>query len=297
VEQNSNSVYAQAGDLAELVSPSNKVFFIRLTPGGELHTHRGVVYHNDLIGQLWGSVVLSHKGSKYFLLKPSLSDLLKETRRNTQIMYPKDIGFVLITMGIGPGGRVIEAGTGSGALTTALAWAVGPQGQVISYESRPEMQNLARKNLERLGLDGRVTFNLRDIAEGFDEENADALFLDLPNPYDYLGQVRKALKPGGHFGTILPTTNQVIRLLQAFYQCDFAFVEVCEIMLRYYKTTHDRFRPTDRMVAHTGFLIFARPMLLGAAETMATAAAQESKNNLTEAPGVLPDIEEVEPYV
>jgi tRNA (adenine57-N1/adenine58-N1)-methyltransferase len=252
---------AQAGDLAQLVSPTNKVFIIRLAQGGQLHTHRGILNFDDLIGQPWGSEVHTHTGSAYFLLQPSLGDLLKATKRNTQIMYPKDVGFVLVTMGIGPGVHVLEAGTGSGALTIALAWAVGPQGHVTSYEYRPEMQNLARRNLEGVGLAERVTLKLRDIAEGFDERGVDALFLDVPNSYDYLPQVRQALKPGGYFGSILPTTNQVSRLLNALYVNNFAFTDVCEIMLRYYKPAAERLRPTDRMVAHTGFLIFARPMV------------------------------------
>jgi tRNA (adenine57-N1/adenine58-N1)-methyltransferase len=261
MEDTQSTSNARAGDLAQLVSPTNKVFIIRLTPGEELHTHRGILHHDDLIGQPWGSQVLTHLGKAYFLLQPSLSDVLRDLKRNTQIMYPKDIGFVLVTMGIGPGVHVVEAGTGSGALTIALAWAVGESGRVTSYDQRPEMQNLARKNLERLGLLERVSLKQRDIAEGFDEQNVDALFLDVPNPYDYLRQARRALKPGGYFGTILPTVNQITRLLDAFYQYDYAFVDVCEIMLRYYKTVSERFRPTDRMVAHTGYLAFARPML------------------------------------
>jgi tRNA (adenine57-N1/adenine58-N1)-methyltransferase len=176
-------------------------------------------------------------------------------------MYPKDIGFILISMGIGPGVHVLEAGTGSGSLTTALAWAVGPQGRVTTYEAKPEIQKLAVKNLERLGLDDRVTFKIRDIDLGFDEQGVDALFLDVQNPHDYIGQVRQALKPGGYFGSLLPTTNQVSRLLTALYQHRFAFQEVCEIILRYYKPVADRLRPTDRMVAHTGYLVFARPMV------------------------------------
>ncbi len=258
----SSSTHAQFGDLVQLVSPSNKVFIFRLVPGAELHTHRGIVHHDELVGKAWGSQVHTHLGSIYFLLEPSLSDILKETKRNTQIMYPKDIGYILVTMGIGPGSRVLEAGTGSGALTTALAWAVGPQGNVYSYEQRPEMQNLARKNLERVNLLERVEFKTRDISLGFDEQNVDALFLDVPNPYDFLGQVRQSLKSGGYFGSILPTTNQVTRLLGALHQFQFAFVDVCEIMLRYYKVVSERFRPADRMVAHTGYLIFARPMLI-----------------------------------
>lgn len=259
-EENPNN-YAQIDDLVQLVSPSNKVFFLRLKPGGRFQTHRGIINFDELIGQPWGSQIFSHTGSSFFMLQPALGDLLKETRRNTQIMYPKDIGYVLITMGIGPGTHVVEAGTGSGALTTAMAWAVGTTGRITSYEVRPEMQNLARKNLDRMGLADRVTFKLRDIREGFDERSVDALFLDVQNSYDYIQQVREALKPGGYFGSILPTTNQVSRLLTALFHNDFAFVDVCEIMLRYYKPVADRLRPTDRMVAHTGYLIFARPML------------------------------------
>jgi tRNA (adenine57-N1/adenine58-N1)-methyltransferase len=132
---------------------------------------------------------------------------------------------------------------------------------VTTYEYRPEVQRLAQKNLERLGLAERVTFKLRNINEGFDEQGVDALFLDLPNPYDYLPQVRQALKPGGFFGCILPTANQIEKLLVALYREFFSFVEVCEILLRYYQAEPDKFRPTDRMIAHTGFLIFARPIL------------------------------------
>ncbi len=250
----------QPGDLIELVSPTNKIYLVRLTPEGQLHTHRGVVEFNDLIGLPWGSQVSTHLGSPFFLLQPSLSDILRETRRNTQIIYPKDIGFILVAMGIGPGSTVLEAGTGSGALTTALAWAVGPSGHVFSYEQRPEMQKLAAKNLDRLGYSERVTLKLRDVGEGFDERNVDALFLDLPNPYDYIPQTRQALKAGGFFGSILPTTNQVQRLIFTFHPNGFAFVEVCEVMLRYYKANAERLRPVDRMVAHTGYLIFARSL-------------------------------------
>ena len=270
----------QYGDLVQLVSPTNKIFTIRLTPGGELHTHRGIVYHDGLIGTRWGSQIYSHLGNSFYLLPPALGTLLQETRRNTQIMYPKDIGFILITMGIGPGAQVIEAGTGSGVLTTAFAWAVGPQGLVTSYEVRPEMQNLARKNLERLGLLDRVVFKLKDIALGFDESDAQAIFLDLPNPTDYLAQVQASLMPGGFFGCIQPTVNQVSRLIAALHQYNFAFVDVCEIILRYYKPNPNRLRPTDRMVAHTGYLIFGRPFLPGEAPSSTGDITQENKINL-----------------
>jgi tRNA (adenine57-N1/adenine58-N1)-methyltransferase len=120
------------------------------------------------------------------------------------------------------------------------------------------MQQLARKNLTRLGLEGRVDFKLGEIADGFDETNADAFFLDVINPYDYMEQVRAALKPGGFFCSLVPTVNQVSQLLYSLRRQRFAFVEVCEIMLRFFKPEPGRLRPVDRMVAHTGYLIFAR---------------------------------------
>ncbi len=123
------------------------------------------------------------------------------------------------------------------------------------------MQKLAIKNLTKLGFADRVTFKLRDIQEGFDEFGVDAVFLDVQNAYDYLSQVRQSLKSGGFFGSIMPTTNQVQRLLIALYQNHFAFTDVCEVILRFYKPVPERLRPTDRMVAHTGYLIFSRKML------------------------------------
>ena len=252
------SAIAQDGDLAQLVGLRHKHFILSLQVGAKFETHRGVLQHNDLIGKPWGTQVFSHLGSPFFLLQPSLADLINELPRTTQILYPKNIGFILITMGVGPGQTVMEAGTGSGSMTTALASAVGPQGRVISYEVKPDVQNLARKNLTRFGLDSRVDLKLRDIQEGFDETNVDAFFLDVPNPYDYTAQVRAALKPGGYLCCLIPTFNQVEKTLIALRQNQFAFVEVCELLLRYYKPEPARIRPTDRMVAHTGFLLFAR---------------------------------------
>jgi tRNA (adenine57-N1/adenine58-N1)-methyltransferase len=255
---NLNTTHAAAGDLALLVGLRHKHFIFPLLPGGTFHTHRGILIHDELIGKPWGSQVFSHQGSPFFMLQPSLADLLVDLKRSTQIMYPKDIGFILASMSIGPGQTVLEAGTGSGSMTVALAFAVGPQGRVITYEKRPEFQNLARKNLERLGLESWVDFKLGDIAECIIETNVDACFLDVANPWDYVGQVRTALKPGGFFCNLVPTFNQVERLLYVMRREHFAFVEVCELLLRYYKPEPTRLRPTDRMVAHTGFLTFGR---------------------------------------
>ena len=253
---------AKVGDLIQLVGLSHKSFIFTLAEGGEFQSHRGVIKHDDLIGQPWGIQIFSHNGSPFFLLQPSLPDILKSTKRATQIMYPKEIGYILLQLGIGPGKRVIEAGTGSGSFTTAMAYALGNTGKIYSYETKEETQRIAKRSLEKLSLTDRIEFKLRDIREGFDETNIDAVFLDVSNPYDYLKQVKNALKPGGFFGSILPTTNQVTSLLVALRQNDFAFIDVCDISQRYYKAEPSRFRPTDRMISHTGYLIFARSVTI-----------------------------------
>jgi tRNA (adenine57-N1/adenine58-N1)-methyltransferase len=249
---------ANVGDIVQLVGLRHKHFIFVLAEGGELHTHRGLVKHDDLIDLPWGTQIFSHMGSPFFLLQPMLGDILTNLPRNTQILYPKEIGFLLVNMGIGPGQRVLEAGTGSGSMTIALAHSVGKTGKVYSYERRPEFQNLARKNITRLGLEDQVEFRLGDIEEGFEERDVDAIFLDVPNPYDYIEQVRETLKPGGFFGALVPTVNQAGHLIQSLQRNRFAFIEMCEVLLRFYKTEPNRLRPTDRMVAHTGFLLFGR---------------------------------------
>lgn len=259
---NLNGTHAQEGDLVQLVGLNHKHFIIRLQIGGVFQTHRGVLKHDEMIGQPYGTQIFSHNGAPFFLLQPALGDLLRTLKRNTQILYPKDIGYIMTTMGIGPGMHILESGTGSGALTCAFAYAVGPQGRVTTYEARQEMQDMARSNAKKLELEDRVVFKLGNVADGFEERGVDALFFDLPNPYDYIHVAREALKPGGFFGCIVPTVNQVSDLLIALRREKFAFIDVCELILRFYKPEPNRLRPTDRMVAHTGFLVFARPVLI-----------------------------------
>ena len=256
---------AKSGDLAYLVGPRDQTFTVLLKPGEQVHSMHGILKHDAIIGSAWGSQVETHLGKRFTLLQPALDDLLRDIERNTQVVYPKDIGYILLNLGIGPGSRVLEAGTGSGALTVAMAHAVGPHGHVFSYERRAEVQAMARRNLERLGLAERVTLILRDIAQGFAQTDVPAIFLDLPTPELYLQQVRAALQDGGFLGSLLPTTNQVSILLTALKTADFGFVEVSEILHRYYVPAAARLRPADTMTAHTGFLIFARKLAAGLA--------------------------------
>lgn len=249
------------GDLVLLVDPDGKRVLLRVTPGQQLHTHLGYIHHQALLECEFGAVVTTQLGHPFVLLPPSTLDLVMNVSRSTQIVYPKEIGYLLLKLSIIPGARVVEAGTGSGALTLALARQVQPTGRVYSYEERAEMQENARKNIERVGLAPYVEFKVRDIRAGFDERDADALFLDVREPWLFLAQAHAALKPGGFFGALVPTMNQVSEMLAELEQMgNWIEVEVSEILHRYYKTNPQRLRPEDRMVAHTGYLLCARPL-------------------------------------
>jgi tRNA (adenine57-N1/adenine58-N1)-methyltransferase len=251
---------AIAGDLAMLQSMKGKKIIFRLETGRQYQTHKGMISHDDLIGKQWGRIVETHLGTPFYFLPPSLRDLLVNIKRRSQVIFPKDIGYILLRLSIKPGGRVFEAGTGSGALTTALAWVVGDSGQVVSYERREDMITIAQANLAELGLENRVKLELRDLADGISEPTFESVFLDLPNPELYLEHVREALTHGGTLGAILPTTNQVSKLIKSLEETGFDAIDVAEIMLRFYKPVAARLRPRDRMVAHTGYLTFARRM-------------------------------------
>ncbi len=249
---------AQAGDRVLLIDRRRRRHIITLEPDKRFHTDKGVILHNDLIGRPYGRQVYTHIGEPFIVLQPSIADLAKAVRRITQIVYPKDSGYILIRMNVHAGMRIIEGGTGSGSLTMVLAHAVMPTGHVYSYERRPEMSALAAENLAHAGLDRYVTLHVRDIAEGFIERDVDGVFLDVREPWLYLAQSAEALTGGGFFGALVPTTNQVSALLEAMEGGPWYDVEVVELLMRRYKVNAQRLRPEDRMVAHTAYLIFAR---------------------------------------
>jgi tRNA (adenine57-N1/adenine58-N1)-methyltransferase len=248
------------GDFALFVNlRDDKRYLVRLKTGGQQHTHRGILSHDAVIGGPWGRIVQTQMGTPFLVLEPSTADLVRHIKRSTQILVPKDVGYMLMKLSIRPGRLILEAGTGSGGMTLAMALATAPLGRVVTYEVRPEFQVLARQNLERANVPpGVVEFKLRDIAQGFDETDADAFFLDVAEPWNFIPQVTAALRGGGFFATLVATMNQVVPTVQALEQGPFGLLEVEELLLRPYKAVSSRVRPADRMVAHTGYLIFAR---------------------------------------
>jgi tRNA (adenine57-N1/adenine58-N1)-methyltransferase len=255
---------AQAGDWVLLLGPGDKRFLIRLTPGQQHHTHRGFIPHDAIVGKPYGSAVETQLGALFLLLQPSTFDLVMHVKRISQIVYPKEAGYIVMRLNIIPGSHVVEAGTGSGALTLALSRFVRPEGRIYSYEERDDMLELARKNLERFGALDVVELKQRDIRAGFDERDVDALFLDVREPWLFLEQAHAALKGGGFFGSLVPTANQLSDLLQEMETAGgWADIEVLEILMRRYKPVAERLRPEDRMIGHTGYLLFARSVQRG----------------------------------
>jgi len=246
------------GDLVILQSPRGKRYLRRVEEGNDLHCQEGVLPMADLAAAEYGTEVRTKQGVPFRVQRPTITDLVKGVKRQTQIIYPKDIAYICMRLGVGPGRTIIEAGSGSGSLTVALSWFSGPTGRVCTYEAREEFYKLCRRNLEWAGVGQNVTQFNRDIAEGFEQTDADALFLDVRTPWDYLHHVVRAVKPGAALGFLVPTVDQVSKLLHGMETGPFDDIEVCEILVRRWKPVADRLRPEDRMIAHTGFLIFAR---------------------------------------
>ena len=248
-------------DLVLLLTGGGKRHLLRLQPGRLFHSNLGKVQHDELIDLPYGTTVFSHLGHAMLLLEPSLDDRMTRIKRNTQIIFPKDASMVVRRLNLRAGSRVVEAGTGSGALTIALAWAVAPGGRVYSYEIREDHIQVARSNLEKMGLLQHVDLHAASILDGFKQTDVDALVLDLRTPWIFLEQARRALRPGGFFVSLVPTTNQVGELLHGLEESCFADIAVEEVLVRAYKPVPDRLRPDDTMVGHTVFMISARPVV------------------------------------
>jgi len=249
------------GDCILLYLDGRRSFLVEATDR-IFHTHRGYLKLKELIGQPYGTRVKSSMGVEFIVLKPALRELvLKKFRRPTQIVYPKDVGLILTYTGIGPGFRVAEAGVGSGALTAFLAYYVRPTGKVYGYEVRSDFIKIARKNLSYTGLMDYIELKLKDVREGFDEKDLDAVVLDLPTPWEVVPKAYDALKNGGILVSFSPTINQVEKTVEAARMHGFTSIEAVECLERHLKVKVGETRPETVMVGHTGYLVFARKSL------------------------------------
>ncbi len=246
------------GDFVLLYHSDRMKFLVMVQEQGFFSTHRGNIDFSLIKGKEWGDWVETHYGTRFYLLKPTIADLALKVKRTTTIVYPKDTGYLLLQTLIFPGARVIEVGSGSGALTAILAHFVRPDGKVFSYERRPEFSASAQENVRRYGLAQFCEFLVSDPGEqGFIQTDVDAVILDVPEPWVLVPAARQALKGGHPLAALVPTFEQLRRLVAALGGAGFVRIRAKEILERGYFLRETGIRPVDRMVAHTVYLVFA----------------------------------------
>ncbi len=245
-----------AGERVLLVDAKARRYLLTLQDGATFHTHAGIVAHDSIIGRTEGVSVAGSTGRLFLVVRPTLADVVLKMPRGAQVIYPKDLGAILLAADIGPGMKVLEAGVGSGALSMALLRAGA---EVIGYELRPDFAAGARANVAAWsGTEVSYRVEERDVYDGIDEVDLDRVVLDLPEPWLVLAHAEKTLRPGGILLAYLPTINQVATLRAAMTRSAFGLAETSEILRRTWHVEERSVRPDHRMVGHTGFLTTAR---------------------------------------
>jgi len=248
------------GDLVIFYDEKDKSYSQKLTPHGKLMTHRGIIEHNNVIGKEEGELISTNTGKVFLALRPTLSEFIRKMGRKSAIIQPKDIGMILVWADIYPGLRVVEAGSGSGALLLALARTIGERGEVVSYDVREDLQEVARKNAVRfLGEIPNLKFKIKDIYAGIDEKDVDRIILDLPTPWEAISTLKESLRPGGIALSYVPTIIQSDKFVKALQEDrNFSLIETMELILRTWNIEGLSVRPQHRMIGHTGFITVAR---------------------------------------
>lgn len=256
-EASSEELISEEDDIL-LFLDYRRTYLVRVKRGEKFHTHRGFIQFDEVLGKKFGDKVSSNLGYSFFLLKPNIYDYLGKAVRATQIIYLKDIALITAYSGVGPGSRVVEAGTGSGALTSALAHYVRPNGRVYSYDVKAEFQEKAFRNLVRAGVAEFVELKVGDAVEGFSERSVDAIVLDLATPWLVVPRAYEALRGSSCFVSFSPTVEQVVKTVNALNEYGFIDVETVECISRRFKVKEGETRPETLMVGHTGYITHAR---------------------------------------
>lgn len=247
-----------AGDLVQFIDNKDRRYQATLAVGKQFHLHSGYVEHDDVIGAPEGSTVRTTRGQPLMVVRPTLSEFILKMPRGAQVIYPKDIGPILMLADVGPGMRVLESGVGSGALSMGMLRAGA---DIVGYELREDFAERARHNVERFlgsGVLDRYRVELRDCYDGIDERLVDRVVLDLPEPWRVVATASTALRPGGLLLSYTPSVTQVMQLRAALEDAPFFAAQTVEVLQRGWYVEGQAVRPDHRMVAHTGFLTVAR---------------------------------------
>ena len=245
------------GDLVCLADDEGSRVLVRAEGGPAKVRGIGILAGERLAGLAWGSR-MTHGSASWRLLRPGIADVVAALNRKAQIVLPKDASRILLECDVRAGARVVEAGIGSGALTSVLAWAVAPTGRVHTYEVRDDFAAHARRNLEDAGLISYCDIKVADVTKGVAERDVDAVVLDMPNPWDAVPAAREALRPDGHLAVYSPLVSQVERTREALAAHGFRDVRTLELLERPWVVHEQGSRPDFQMLGHTAFLTFAR---------------------------------------
>ena len=255
-----------AGDVVLFVDRKQRQYLKTLKAGTKLSVQGGRMECDELIGLPAGSRVKNSVNETFLVFHPSYAELVLNLPRQAQVIYPKDVGPILLWGDVRPGLTVVESGIGPGALSIALLRAIGPEGRLVSYEIRPDFADLARGTVARFhGEAPNWTIKIADVHETLDEPGADRVVLDLPEPWRLLDRAAASLVPGGLFVGYVPTVLQVKALVDALHAHDaFGMTETFETLQRFWHVRELSIRPQHRMVAHTGFVTVARRLAVAA---------------------------------
>ncbi len=238
----------------------SKKWLMKASKKQQFHTHVGVINHKDVIGKEYGSTIKTNKGKYIYLLEPTIHDYIMKSQRSTQIVYPKDLGYIAARTGLQSGQKVVEIGTGSGSLTTFLASIVKSRGHVYTFDVDPNFMETARKNIEKAGVAKFVTMEKLDIksVKKVPITDADLVVVDLGDPWSVVPQARKMLKGSGAFVAICPTMNQLEKIATSLIENDFYDIECSEQIVRTIEAREGKTRHSFRSIGHTTYVAFAR---------------------------------------
>lgn len=249
----------RAGDAVLFIDRKEREYLRVLRAGTRIHIREGYMQADHLLGLPEGVTVYNSAQEPFLVLRPTFASLIPNLPRKAQVIYPKDIGPILLWGDIHPGARVVEIGTGPGALTMALLRAVGPDGHVVSYEAREDFCKMAQTNVRQfLGDAPNWTLKLADATAGIEERDVDRMIMDIAEPWTLLAPAAQALRPGGALIAYVPTALQVKQFVDAARTSGFAAVQAMETLLRFWHVKGLSVRPEHRMIGHTGFVVVAR---------------------------------------